>query len=355
MVRPALTVRADRGTYSVYVSSVEQLPDFIRNRHHVVIIDKALVRLYPRLSRQFAGVPHLQVVARESNKTMRYAVREIIPWLLRQRVTKSSVVVTIGGGITQDVVAFACSILFRGIPWLLVPTTLLAQGDSCIGSKTSINHDHTKNSIGTFYPPQEILIDPSFLKTLSELDIRSGLGEIVKVHCLKGTGSVHRLRRDLPALLRRQMSVLGTYTMAALAIKKYYIERDEYDEGIRNVLNYGHCYGHALEAATGFHVPHGMAVLFGMGVANELSRLLGLLPDRDFLLMDTVIRPPLLKADVVRRVTFAKLEPHIKRDKKNEGNRLVIIVSEGCGKMRKYSGVEPRMAQKAWDLFRSTL
>jgi 3-dehydroquinate synthase len=162
------------------------------------------------------------------------------------------------------------------MPWYFYPTTLLAQADSCIGSKSSINVGKTKNILGTFTPPEKIYITTSVLATLEEREFRSGLGEMLKVHAIDGPASFDRIAADYPRLFTDQ-ELLRRYIWGSLAIKKAIIEEDEFDLGLRNIMNYGHSFGHALESATDFFIPHGIAVTVGMDMANYTSMRLGLM------------------------------------------------------------------------------
>jgi 3-dehydroquinate synthase len=173
-------------------------------------------------------------------------------------------VVIIGGGTLQDVAGFCCSIYSRGIKYRLVPTTLLAQCDSCVGGKTSINYSSTKNLLGTFYPPVEILICDKFLETLTDSDYKSGLGEVFKFKILQGkpVSEIHN-KHNLNSTVRE-----------CLAYKISVIEVDEFDKSLRKLLNYGHTFGHALEITSQYSIPHGSAVIFGILIVNDIMEKL---------------------------------------------------------------------------------
>lgn len=181
----------------------------------------------------------------------------IIEEFLNLRLKKDSHLVVIGGGVTQDIGCWISSVFMRGIEWSFVPTTLLSQADSCIGSKSSINFNNSKNLLGTFYPPTQIIINKRFRNTLLKQDIDSGISEIIKLLIIDN--------QDL------QIKDLDEAIYKALCIKRTYIELDEFDKGPRNILNYGHCFGHAIESTTGYTISHGIAVAMGMDLANMLS------------------------------------------------------------------------------------
>src|SRR5581483_3202456 len=184
-----------------------------------------------------------------------------------RKIRRNHVLVAIGGGIIQDITCFLAATMLRGLPWNFIPTTLLAQADSCIGSKSSINAGEAKNILGTFTPPARVDVSTRFLKTLDERDIRSGIGEMLKVHAIEGPQSFDQIAHDYENILSDD-SVMLHYIRRSLDIKKRIIEIDEFDRGPRNVMNYGHSFGHAIESATDFAVPHGIAVTLGMDLAN---------------------------------------------------------------------------------------
>lgn len=262
----------------------------------------------------------------EEQKT--YAtVAELCDLVTARAAKRNSVVVSVGGGITQDVTGYLASTLYRGVRWVYVPTTLLAMADSCIGGKTSLNHGAHKNLVGTMYPPERVVVNADFVDTLHEEDYSSGLGEVVKLHLLGGQETVEELRADLPALLAREPAAVRRATHASLCIKRGFIEEDEFDRGRRNLLNYGHCFGHAVETATGFTVPHGQAVVIGMLLADALARRRGLLRQaeerrrRVELLLPVLLVRPRLDRSAVDRVIDA-----MRYDKKRTGEGLALVM-----------------------------
>lgn len=212
---------------------------------------------------RLGNLPNMIVITAEESQKSYDGATWIIEALIKRGLNRESHLVAIGGGITQDITCWIASTFMRGIDWSFVPTTLLAQADSCIGSKSSINFRAFKNILGTFYPPKHVLIVEQFRTTLSEADIKSGIAEIVKLAIING---------DEPDFLR---SIIGANDDIhyALHIKKSFIESDEFDRGIRNRLNYGHCFGHAIETASDYQIPHGIAVAMGMDLANGFADL----------------------------------------------------------------------------------
>jgi 3-dehydroquinate synthase len=181
---------------------------------------------------------------------------------VKNQFKNNTQVIVVGGGTLQDVAGFCCSIYSRGIKYKLVPTTLLAQCDSCVGGKTSINFNSVKNILGTFYAPTEILICDEFLKTLTEYDFKSGLGEVFKFKILQSKlNKTIFIKDNLNQLIRE-----------CLEYKISIIEVDEFDQGLRKLLNYGHTFGHALEITSNYKIPHGSAVILGILIVNDILK-----------------------------------------------------------------------------------
>jgi len=225
-------------------------------------------------------------------------------------------------------------LLYRGINWIFVPTTLLAQVDSCIGAKTSLNFKHYKNLIGTFYPPSKIYIYPEFLKTLTRDDFYSGVGEMAKLHLMAGKDDTEKFIADLPLIDKRDENTLLRRTQNCLSIKKSYIENDEFDTGRRNMLNYGHCFGHALESSTNFAISHGQAVVVGMIVANMYAVKAAMLSkETENYLFKKVLAPSLVVS--VPDFDIQKTVDAMKQDKKNIGTGLALVMlTEGFEMMK---------------------
>lgn len=262
----------------------------------------------------------------EERKTLD-SVMEIYDRLMECSAKKNMTLISIGGGVIQDVTGFVASTLYRGLHWIFMPTTLLAQADSCVGSKTSLNYKRFKNLVGTFYPPAEVHIYPPFIKTLGESDFLSGFGEVAKLHIMGGAETTQELVNNLSLIMRRDETALLRAIRNSLAIKLSYMEGDEFDTGRRNLLNFGHCFGHALETVSNYAVPHGQAVIIGMLFANLAAVRRGWL-DRplavhlaDALLLKSLSVP--LQREYFSPVPILEA---MKQDKKRVGDGLVMVL-----------------------------
>lgn len=311
----------------------------------VFVIDEKVWQLYS--SSLLCDLPKEKVILQKAKENLKNieSVCHLYEKIMDFSPRKNMTLVSIGGGIIQDITGFVASTLYRGINWIFVPTTLLAQVDSCIGAKTSLNFKHFKNLIGSFYPPSQIYLYPGFLNSLSEEDFYSGVGEMAKLHLMDGSMSTQKFQDALSLIEERDVQTLLQTTQNCLRIKKSYIEDDEFDTGKRNLLNYGHCFGHAVESATDFAVPHGQAVVLGMILANKTSVAKGILsPEKEENIRSQILNPvlkvkaPHLKADEI--VTA------MRQDKKNTGQGLALIMLEDDGKMRKIVDLKEYEAAK---------
>lgn len=208
--------------------------------------------------------------ATEGKKTIA-TVLEICECMTAMPAKRNSHLVSIGGGIVQDVTGFVATSLYRGIRWTFFPSTLLAACDSCIGGKSSLNYKGFKNLLGSFYPPDEIYIYAPFFKTLTPRDYCSGLGEVVKFNVIAGKDGIRNISNDVDALIAHDYTKLEKYVRSSLVFKKSFVEEDEFDKGIRILLNFAHTFGHAYESVSHYAIPHGSAVALGMITANAIS------------------------------------------------------------------------------------
>tara|TARA_Y100000741_G_scaffold173185_1_gene131255 strand:+ start:1188 stop:2258 length:1071 start_codon:yes stop_codon:yes gene_type:complete len=297
----------------------------------IILIDK---KVYKTLESSVLALidKNLNIKINALEQTKSYdGVKPIIKKIIKLNFRKNNKLICIGGGITQDITAFISSILYRGVNWVFFPTTLLSQGDSCIGGKTSINIESYKNQLGNFYPPSKIFILPFFLKSLSNLDFKSGMGEMLHFHLVSDVKDFNFYQRYYQDNLENEESILKLIKRT-LKIKKKFIEKDEFDRGERLLLNYGHSFGHAIESITNYKIPHGISVSFGMDIANFISVKL------NFMTMNerTIIKKQLdcICKDVrLPKINVDKFAKTLLYDKKNIGGKYRFILSKGIGKM----------------------
>ena len=287
------------------------------------IIDSAIADLYKIQLETVFNNKYYLIEANEKNKSL-----EKFPGYLEDLINlglkRGNKLVAIGGGITQDIACFIASTMFRGLDWDFYPTTLLAQSDSCIGSKSSINSGNIKNILGTFTPPKKITLDVNFLQTLDKKDIFSGIGEMIKVHAIDSPESFNQINDSYGEILKERAS-MERFIYASLIFKKKLIELDEFDTGPRNVMNYGHSFGHAIETATNYRIPHGIAITIGMDMANYVASRIGVTTPLNFERMHKLLDK---NCSMYRETTIDSelLLDALSKDKKNTSSQLRLIL-----------------------------
>lgn len=325
-----ITIRSARHAYDVTdeLSLTEVVARMTSGRRVLTLVDAQLRRCLEATALPADDV--FEIAASEEAKSLGN-LTGIFEWLLERGLRRDGAVLAIGGGVVQDIACFISSVLLRGVEWRLVPTTLLAQCDSCIGSKSSINIGRFKNQLGTFYPPHTVYLITDFLKTLSSREIRSGLGEAIKLHLLAGPEPF--------AWLREQMigePALAPIIWSSLKIKQPFIEEDEFDQGRRNLLNYGHTFGHAYESATRYAIPHGIAVMLGMMTATFISQRRGWVTTAHLGEVLGFLGPLVdpFQGELKQASTEA-IVAAMRLDKKNVGGEIRCILTRGPGAMER--------------------
>lgn len=321
-----MTIKSNIKKYTVSIESDFLFLDkLLEMKNTVYVIDK---NVYESYGSYFASdIENLLVVeATEENKTIETALK-ICERLTELSSKRNSVLVSIGGGIIQDITGFVSNITYRGINWIYVPTTVLAACDSCIGGKTSLNYKKYKNLLGTFYPPSEIKICPEFFKTLSKRDYYSGLGEVIKFNIMKGNYGLEAIENDIDKILNGDFSVIKHYLLSSLEFKKAFIEKDEFDNGERIKLNFAHTFGHAIEVITNYEIPHGTSVAIGMIMANSISCRRGLISEESIQRMEIVLLRVIdINLKLMQNCNISDYISVMRKDKKQTDNNLTAVL-----------------------------
>ncbi|MFO7951200.1 MAG: 3-dehydroquinate synthase [Bacillota bacterium] len=267
----------------------------------------------------------------ESSKTLDQASR-IYDAAVDAGLDRNSPIVALGGGVPGDLAGFAAATYLRGVPLVMLPTTLLAQVDSSVGGKTAVNHPRGKNLIGTIYPPRVVVIDPLVIKSLPGDQFRAGLAEVLKYGIIVDSAFFYWLERNIKELKKAESNSLAEAIAYSVKAKARVVEDDEYENNYRRVLNFGHTIGHALEAATSYsYYLHGEAVLIGMIAAVDLAERLRVLNDHaaerigDLLKHIEEKKPP---ADLTTEMVIDKL----RQDKKHREDELIFVLPRAIGK-----------------------
>lgn len=285
-----------------------------------VVADARVASLHPS---PVKGVPIL-VPPGEENKTLE-SWRRLLDAFVDRRLDREAVVVAFGGGVTLDLAGFAAAAYLRGVRWVAVPTTLLAQVDAAHGGKTGVDHPAAKNLVGAFHAPVETLVDPAYLRTLPDREVRCGLAEVVKHAVIAAPALLARVGREDPSL----------FVSEAAAVKIAIVERDPLERGERRVLNLGHTLGHAFERAAGYAISHGEAVGVGLRAACAIAERHCRFPSR------AEVEAALDRCGLPRKLSVdpAAVLEALGHDKKRSRGRLRWILPVALGDVRAFDDV----------------
>jgi 3-dehydroquinate synthase len=258
-------------------------------------------------------------------------LNRIFDALLEHRCERGTTLIALGGGVIGDLTGFAAAAYMRGVPFVQVPTTLLAQVDSAVGGKTAINHPLGKNMIGAFYQPRTVIADTDTLATLPPRELAAGLAEVIKYGFIRDPAFLEWLERNMTRLVKREPESLAYAIERSCAIKAEIVGLDEREDGVRALLNLGHTFGHAIEAGTGYGTwLHGEAVGAGMLLAAKLSQKLGFVSDSDVRRVEAILRSAGLpvQAPDLGLERYLELMGH---DKKVDAGRIRFVLLKRLG------------------------
>jgi len=337
-------------TYPIYIGS-EILSNVgpIAREHAlppvvVIITDRTVGKLYlPHVSGSLVHhgftVHAITLLPGERQKSLRTANR-IFTELIEKRVGRNSAIVALGGGVIGDLAGFIAATYLRGVSFVQIPTTLLAQADSSVGGKVAVNHPLGKNMIGAFYQPKFVLSDASVLRTLPAREVLCGLGEVVKFSIISDAGLFTFIEDRLDDLLSLRPDAVLTVISRCCEIKSSLVSRDEVERGDRIILNYGHTIGHALEAAGEYRLlKHGEAVLLGMSAENDIAYRRGLLPEESYARMRRLFGRLLSHLPPVS-IKFEDALKAIAADKKAVNGKVRMVLPKRIGEVSVAEGIQ---------------
>lgn len=323
-------VVASTGEYSVHIGQGMLSSKLGDPAKQIIICDQFFAPAY-----QAMGLNVINIEAVETSKSLD-RMSEVIIALRILGANRNTILLAIGGGVIQDIATFVASVYMRGLKWDYLPTTLLGMVDSCIGGKSSINVGKYKNLIGNFYPPENIFIDLQFIETLSTEQRVAGLCEAVKI-CFAHTGQAFERYIALNPSASSSPEIFQELISLTLVTKRWFVEIDEHDHKERQLLNFGHTFGHAIEGASNFAVPHGIAVGMGILAAIEFAQLKGhsaCVPARVKLLERYITAQLATIADLplwASQIAVNDLIDRFNADKKHTSTHYAVIVPDAAG------------------------
>lgn len=353
-----ISIKSYRKKYKVEFKN-NYLENFIFNENthsNFYIIDKNIYDIYfKHIELKINSFVIIEAI--EQNKNIEYILQSILPLIVKCNLNKKSNLIAIGGGITQDITAFISSVYMRGINWTLFPTTLLSQCDSCIGSKSSINYGNIKNLLGTFYPPDKIFIDINFLNTLPIEHIYSGIGEIIKIFAIDGSIKDFQNIENILNEEKQDYSLFQKIIKKSLELKKNIIEVDEFDDDIRNIMNFGHCFGHALESSLNFKITHGICVSYGILVSLIISKSMNLVVDfSNYNIVFNTALKSIKNKKIFTNIDFDSIEPFLYKDKKySKDSGITFILFKNIGNIIKKERINIKIIKDSFDVLQNII
>lgn len=318
------------------------VPIDLKGRNAFVLYDRNVEQHLNLLTQALEGtvsrVETLAIEGGEETKSYQY-LQQVLDWMLLRKVDRQSVLFVMGGGVVGDLGGFAASVVLRGIPFVQVPTTLLSQVDSSVGGKTGINTEQGKNLVGTFYQPVAVLCDTATLKTLPEREMKAGYAEVVKYGLLGNVDFYEWLEKNGSKILSDNNDLLEEAIERSCKAKADIVGQDEFEQagGKRALLNLGHTFGHALEAAAGFDgtLLHGEGVSIGMVLAFRLCAKMGLCSGQDAVRMEKHLVSLGLRTEISQIPNFSadaqELVELMYHDKKASNGKIAFILTKGIG------------------------
>ncbi len=315
------------GQSEIYVGPIKEI--FLNQSSYAsapLIISSQVASFYPSLIQS-----RKHYLVRDDERKDFDQLKEIYRQFLRWQLDRTSLVAICGGGSVLDLIAFAASTFMRGIPFVLIPTTLLSQADAAVGGKTAVDFDNFKNVIGTFTLPQATFIDPTFLLTLNQSEILDGLAEVVKHALIASPSLFDYLQKNWSRLANLDLDLIEPLILDSLKIKIAFVSEDATEKGKRRFLNFGHTLAHALEKEMG--LSHGQAVVLGMSLAIKISSKLGILDKNEAIIILSFLEKsfPCLSSFNHSISSIERILGRMVADKKKEGEIINFIFLKKIG------------------------
>lgn len=349
-----LRVELKDNSYPIYIGSgllkqKQILLKHIKSKQVIIVTNTTIAPLY--LSTVIANLTEFQVEVvelpdGEQYKSLDY-ISKIFDCMLEKKFSRNSTLIALGGGVIGDMGGFAAACYQRGVPFIQIPTTVLAQVDSSVGGKTGVNHPLGKNMIGAFYQPQCVIADMDVLDTLDDRQLVAGIAEVIKYGLIRDLAFFEWLEKNMPLLLARDKQALAYVIERSCINKAEIVAEDEFESGIRAILNLGHTFGHAIETGKGYgKYLHGEAVAIGIGYAADLSKRMGWLTDQDMkrilsllVLAGLPVTPPI-------DMTVEQFIDLMSVDKKNVDGNIRLILLESIGKATLPMSIEQQQLEQ---------
>lgn len=342
MEKLEISAKSKERKYPIFIGqhALDSLAGFVRSKFNgsrvAVVIDKKVLSLQKsRIESPLEGIDTLVVpVAGNESSKSREMKEKIEDNLLDNKFGRDAVIIAVGGGVIGDLSGFVASTFNRGVPFIQIPTTLLSMADASIGGKTSVNTRHGKNLIGAFHQPAAVFADTGFLGSLPDEEFLNGLAEIIKIAAVADKGLFGFLRQNSARILGRDEQVLTPIIKRSIELKKEIVEKDPEENGLRQILNFGHTFGHALEAYYKYGIRHGYAVSQGIIVESKIAALTKSLGAAEEEKIVSLLKQFGFPAAVNLDANIARIIEFMLGDKKNRGRKPRFVILKGIGKIK---------------------
>ena len=319
--------------YNIHISG-NNFPKAILNKHLknknkiLIITDDGIPKNHIKKLKNAINNKNVYIFSLKSGEKSKSfsSYQKILNKLFELKFDRSDIVIAFGGGVVGDITGFSAATYMRGIKYIQIPTTLLAQVDSSVGGKTAINVTQGKNLVGAFYNPSLVIVSTYFLNTLSDEEFKSGLGEVVKYALIGNKKLRSIIERNAQKIISREESVLKSIIEESIKTKSKIVTKDEKENGIRAILNFGHTFGHAIEAYKNYKgITHGAAITLGMVIASRISFYEGYIKNYQLDNVVNLISSIGLRTDY-SKYNYIQLKKYIKSDKKIKNGKLNLVL-----------------------------
>ena len=332
------TVNLKDNSYPIFIGegaslSLENFDGYIAGKDIAIITNEVVAPLYlNEISDLFSNRNVIEYILPDGEQEKKLkTVHKIIDRLMEAGFGRDSTLIALGGGVVGDITGFTASIFMRGINFIQIPTTLLAQVDASVGGKTAVNHKSGKNLIGSFYQPQCVICDSIFLATLEATEISAGLAEIIKYGLIFDSEFFQWLQKNMQQILSNDRAAVDYVIQRSCAIKAEIVAQDEKEQSVRAVLNFGHTFGHAIEKLTGYgNWTHGDAVAVGMVLAARLSENMSLITPEDVQNIEEILTAANLPISLPN-IDPAELLAAMQSDKKVKDRNIQLVLLKNIG------------------------
>jgi 3-dehydroquinate synthase len=323
----------DEGLFGSLAAELRQKP---AANAYAIIADSVVADIYGKnllksLQKESLRANLIKFPAGEKNKSRKTKER-MENAMLNLGFGRDSCIIALGGGVVGDLAGFVAATYMRGVPYIQVPTTLLAMVDSSIGGKVAVDVKNAKNAVGAFYQPKKVIIDPDFLKTLPKKELVNGLAELIKHALIRDKSFFHFLEKNIDRILKLDLGILKQAIKRSCEIKAGIVAEDEKEKGMRMLLNYGHTIGHAIESALSYRISHGHAISIGMNYAAKLSAKKGFMHEGSVIRQNNLLE----HVGLPHKLSHHQLKPkkileHIQFDKKTVNKKLNFVMLNSIG------------------------